>query len=177
LEPMLGAGMAQHVQQTLTPEAVSRGMSEQLSYGARQGLLTLGNAALPALFDALHDPDPNVRREAASLLCHVRGRQGVFEQLVVAFDDPDPAVRSAVAANVEQLFDTRAVDPLLQALGDPDSTVRTRSARSLGIIAARSDRDRIVEALSMTSARDADAGVRRVASQELARLRGRRRGD
>jgi HEAT repeat protein len=177
LEPMLGTGMAQHVQQTLTPEAVGQGMSEQLSYAARQGLLALGDEALPALFDALHDPDPNVRREVASLLCHVRGHPGVFERLVVAFEDPDPAVRSAVAANIEQLFDSRAVDPLLQALGDPDSTVRARAARSLGIIAARSDRDRIVEALSMTSARDADAGVRRVASQELARLRGRHRGD
>jgi HEAT repeat protein len=174
LEPMLGAGMAQHLQQTLTPEAVSRGMSEQLSYAARQGLLTLGDAALPALFDALQDPDPNVRREIASLLCHVRGQPGVFEQLVVTFDDPDPAVRSAVAANIEQLFDNRAVDPLLQALGDPDSTVRTRAARSLGIIAARSDTDRIVEALGVASVRDADTEVRRVASQELDRLRGRK---
>jgi HEAT repeat protein len=176
LEPMLGAGMAQHLQQTLTPEAVSQGISEQLSYAARQGLLTLGDAALPALFDALHDPDPDVRGEVASLLCHVRGRPGIFERLVVAFDDPDPAVRSAVAANIEQLFDNRAVDPLLKALEDPDSTVRARAARSLGIIAFRSDTDRIIEALRKASAHDADAGVRRVASQELDRLRDRRRG-
>ena len=174
LEPLLGAGMANHLQQALTPEAVGRGLSERLSYAARQGLLTLGDAALPALFDALHDTDSGVRREAASLLCHVRDRPDVFERLVVAFDDPDPAVRSAVAANIEQLFDSRAVDSLLKALEDADSTVRTRATRSLGLMATRSDRKRIVEALGVASRRDADAEVRRAASQELGRLRGRR---
>jgi HEAT repeat protein len=175
LEPLLVASMAGHLQHRLTPEAVGRGISERLSYAARQGLLALGDAALPALFAALHDSDSGVRCEVASLLCHVRGHPDVFERLTVAFDDPDPAVRSAVAANIEQLFDDRAVDPLLKALEDDDSTVRARAARSLGIMAIRSGRKRIVEALGTASRRDADAEVRRVASQELDRLGGRKK--
>jgi HEAT repeat protein len=174
LEPLLGANMTGHLREAITPEAVSKGVSQQLSYAARQGLLTLGAIALPSLFDALEDPDPNVRREVASLLCHARGSDGVFERLTVTFADPDPSVRAAVAANIEQLFDERAVDPLLQALSDSDSTVRTRAARSLAIMAARSDRERIAEALGTASRTDTDHGVRRVASQELQRLHGKK---
>jgi len=177
LEPLFGAGMAGHLRATVTPEAVGKAVSERLTYAAYQGLLALGDIALPGLLDALQDADPGVRRQIANVLCHIRGRDGVFERLLLAFDDPDPSVRSSVAAHIEQLFDSRAVDPLLQALGDPDSTVRTRAARSLGILATRGDTERIVEALGTASTRDGDAGVRRVASQELDRLRGRHQGN
>jgi len=172
LEPVLGSAMAEHLQVTLTPESVSKGVTERLNHAIKQGLLTIGDVALPGLLDALQDPDPNVRREVTSTLCHVRGREGVFERLVVAFDDPDPSVRSSVAAGIVLLFDARAVDPLLKALEDADSAVRTRAALSLGIMATRSDRDRIIEALSAASKCDTDPRVGRVALQELGRLRG-----
>jgi HEAT repeat protein len=170
LEPLLGAAMTGHLRATLTAEAVGKGVSERLSYASYQGLLALGDVALPGLLDALQDADPGVRRQIATVLCHVRGRDGVFERLVVAFDDPDPSVRSSVAANIEQLFDSRAVDPLLKALEDAESTVRAHAARSLGIMATRSDAERIAKALGATSKRDPDAGVRRAASRALDRL-------
>ena len=170
LAPLLGTGMTGHLQATLTPEAVGRGLSARLNYACMQGLLTLGNVALPGLIHALQDPDPGVRSQVASTLCHVRGRDHVFEPLVGAFDDPEPSVRAAVAANIEQLFDRRAVDPLLQALEDVDSTVRTHAARSLGIMASRSDTERIAEALTVAREGDPDAAVRRAASQALGRL-------
>ena len=173
LEPLLGAGMTGHLLATLTPEAVGRGISEQLNYACLQGLLTMGNVALPGLLHALQDPDPGVRRQVASTLCHVRGRDDVFEALAGALDDPDPSVRASVTANIEQLFDRRAVDPLLKALEDVDSTVRTHAARSLGIMASRSDAERIAEALTVARERDPDADVRRAAAQGLDRL-GRR---
>ncbi len=172
LEQMLGSAVTEHLQETLRPEAVHRGISERLNHASRQGLLTLGEVALPGLFDALKDPDPNVRREVASTLCYARGREVIFEHLVGAFDDSDPSVRAAAATCIEQLFDPRAVDPLIRALQeDADSNVRTRAARSLGIMAARGDTDRIIEALRETSLCDADARVRREALQELDRLR------
>ena len=111
-----------------------------------------------------------MRRQVTFTVCHIRRRDGVFERLVDAFDDPDPSVRAAVAANIEQLFDSRAVDPLLNALEDTDSTVRTHAARSLGIMASRSDTDRIAKALGVARERDPDAGVRHTASQALGRL-------
>jgi HEAT repeat protein len=170
LEPLLGAAMAGHLRATVTPEAVGKAVSERLAYAAYQGLLALGDIALPGLLDALQDADPGVRRHTAIALCHVRGRDEVFERLLVAFDDPDPSVRSSVAANIEQLFDSRAVDPLLKALQDVDSTVRAHAARSLGVMATRSDADRIAKALGATSKRDPDAGVRRAAARALDRL-------
>jgi len=170
LEPLLGATMTGHLKATLSPGAVGRGLSDRLSYASRQGLLTMGEVALPGLFDALDDPDPDVRRQVASTLCHARGRDDVFERLVRAFDDPDPSVRAAVPASIEQLFDNRAVDPLLKALKDPDSTVRTQAARSLGIMASRSDADRIAEALRVARKGDPDTGVQSAASQALDRL-------
>lgn len=175
LEPMLGSAMAEQIHEALTPEAVGRGVSERLNHAVRQGLLTLGEVAFPGLFDALQDPDPHVRREVASTLCHVRGREGIFQPLVAAFDDPDPSVRAAVTANIEQLFDARAVDPLLKALKDADSTVRIRATRSLGIMATRSDTDRIIQALRATSKHDADARLRGMSSQELDRLQHRQK--
>ena len=171
LEPMLGSTMTEHLQDTLTPEAIGRGASERLNHAARQGLLTLGDVALPHLLDALEDSDPNVRREIVATLCYVRDRTGIFDHLVAAFDDPDPSVRAAIATNIEQLFDSRAIDPLLRTLEeDTDSSVQIRAARSLGIIATRSNTDRIIDALRGASRCAADAAVRRAASQELDRL-------
>jgi hypothetical protein len=170
LEPLFGTAIAEQLHATLTPEAVGEGVSNRLSYASMQGLLAMGEMALPGLFDALHDPDPSVRRQATCTLCHARGREGVFERVIVTFDDPDPSVRATVAANVEQLFDDCAVDPLLTALEDANSTVRTHAARSLGIMAGRGDTDRIAAALSAASKHDSDAGVRRTASQALDQL-------
>jgi hypothetical protein len=170
LEPLFGTAVSEQLHAALTPGAVGKGLSDRLSYASMQGLLTMGKVALPGLFDALHDPDPAVRRQVAPILCHARGRDQVFERLVDAFGDPDPSVRAAVAANIEQLFDNRAVDPLLTALEDPDSTVRTHAARSLGIMATRSDTDRIGEALSFAHKHDPDAGVRSTVLQALNRL-------
>ena len=170
LEPLFGTAIVDQLQATLTPEALGKGFSDRLSYASMQGLLTMGEMALPDLFDALQDTDPGVRRRVVSTLCHIRGRDRVFEWLVGAFDDPDPSVRATVAANIEQLFDDRAVDSLFKALEDTDSTVRTNAARSLGIMAGRSDTDRIAKALGVARERDPDAGVRHAAALALGRL-------
>jgi HEAT repeat protein len=169
----LGTPMADHLRSTLTPEAVGQGYADHLNHAVRQGLLELGDAAFPELFDALEDSDPGVRREVASLLCYARRREGVFERLLSTFADPDPSVRAALASHIEQLFEPHAVDPLLTALEDVAAPVRVAAARSLGIVGRRGADRRVAAALAAASEQDPEPQVRRVAAQSLRSL-GRR---
>jgi HEAT repeat protein len=174
LDRVFGPAMADPLRATLAPAAVGQGLVEHLNHAVRQGLLELGQAALPALFDALGDPDPRVRREVASVLCYARRRQGVLEHLLPAFADPDPGVRAAVATHIEQLFDPRVVDPLLQALQDAEGQVRASAARSLGAAGRYAGEERIALALAAVADQDPDPQVQRIARQSLGNLERRR---
>ncbi len=107
LESLFGTAMADHLRATLTPEAIGKGLADHLKHAVRQGLLTLGDVALPGLLDALQDADPNVRREVASILCYVQSREN-DERIIRALTavqqhDPDPHVRNTAAQALRNL--------------------------------------------------------------------------
>jgi hypothetical protein len=170
LDLILGSEMANRLRAMLTPAAVGQGYVNSLNQAIKQGLLELGDAALPSLFDALRDPDPGVRREVASALCYARGQEGVLEHLLPAFADPDPGVRAAVATHIEQLLDPRAIEPLLAALEDVEARVRAAAAHSLGVLARRAGDERVISALAVVAERDPDPEARSNAAQSLGSL-------
>jgi HEAT repeat protein len=96
-----------------------------LKHAARQGLLSIGELARPALATALRDPDPHMRAEACQTLCYDRAAAGEAIELVAPLaDDPDPDVRLTLARHVEQLFHERGREILQSALDDADERVR-----------------------------------------------------
>lgn len=87
------------------------------------------------IFRLQHDPDPEVRRNAAWLLGRQRD-QRINEPLLAAIDDDNASVRVRVAEALGTIKDDQRVTPALIALlGDADTDVRARAARSLGFLA------------------------------------------
>jgi HEAT repeat protein len=72
-------------------------------------LARIGASSVPALVDVLHDPDPELRRDAARALARIGSdaREAVPE-LIAALDDKDAGVRS---------FATRALGEIGPAAG------------------------------------------------------------
>jgi HEAT repeat protein len=85
--------------------------------------------AVPALAAALHDTDPGVRWKAAEAL----GRTGEVATGVLseALHDTDPDVRWKAAVALGESGSEAAIAPLVHALSDPDTFVRSRVARAL----------------------------------------------
>ena len=99
---------------------------------------SLGNTkddqAVYPLIQALTDRKPVVRFEIANALVEI-GKSAV-EPLIQALKDKkeNSSVREYAASALGEINDTRAVDPLIQALNDDDSGVRWNSAYALGTI-------------------------------------------
>lgn len=97
MEAVLGKPMADHLRTTLTPEAVSNGLSDHFNNAVMQGLLELGEIALPAMMAALEDPEPRVRGAIARTLgarFRMNKDGSIRRALAVAQQhDPDPGVR------------------------------------------------------------------------------------
>lgn len=83
--------------------------------------------ALPALLDALRDPEPEVRAAAALALGRLRGPA---EPLVEAASDPHRDVRAAAVRALGQ--SGQGGSALLRALGDPDPGVADVAAVAVG---------------------------------------------
>lgn len=71
MEQMLGPAMTQHLRAALTAPAVTQGLSQHLHHAVRQGLIELGDKAVPALKAALQDPDAQVREKVAEILAYL----------------------------------------------------------------------------------------------------------
>lgn len=103
-----------------------------LKHAARQGLLTLGGLARPALAAALADSDPHVRAEVCQVLCYDRDAAADAIDLVAPLvHDEDPDVRLALVTHVEQLFQPRGRDVLRTAAKDADPRVAERARAAL----------------------------------------------
>jgi len=87
-------------------------------------------AAVPALVEALKDPEKDVRREAAKALGSIKDARAVTP-LVEALGDSDGNVRLYAAYALGEIKDPKAVKALLAALGDPEWCVRDQAAWAL----------------------------------------------
>ncbi len=100
----------------------------------RQAAARLGRAgdrsALPALIDALRDPDKTVRREAAKSLGFIKDARAV-PRLLEALGDDDRNVRLYAAYALGEIKDKRASAALTAALADPEWCVRDQAAWAL----------------------------------------------
>jgi HEAT repeat protein len=129
-------------------------IDDDLFHAIKQGLLDLGEAALPALYRALQDEDTGIRRQVIMTLCHARGQPEVFVHLAPLATDPDPAIRQALARHSGQLYDPRVIDMLLTLLRDSVPEVRADAAHSLTYIGRAFPQARILQALDELQAND-----------------------
>jgi HEAT repeat protein len=92
-----------------------------------------GRDVIPALLEALRDPEPQVREKAAIGLALRRDPRPVAA-LIDAMSDPDSQVREKVAIALGTSGDPRAESALTRALRDGDSQVREKAAAALVLL-------------------------------------------
>lgn len=104
---------------------------------AADSLRQIGSLAFPSLVTALRNTNPLVRAGAAEALTGANDAR-LFEPLVEAADDPDPAVRNRVIAALTTLAPMlsdeqrlRARDALVNALLEPDPLTRFMAPQGL----------------------------------------------
>lgn len=110
---------------------------------------------------ALHDPDPKVRMNAASVLGILREKDAV-KPLISALKDPDSGVRTNAAGALGKIGDRKAIPALIKAIKDPEPMVRVNSISSLAMLRDGRAIKPIVGALN-----DPDTDVRRGAAGSL----------
>ncbi|MEJ5185587.1 MAG: HEAT repeat domain-containing protein, partial [Candidatus Geothermincolales bacterium] len=110
------------------------------------GLLEMGEDALPSLVDALKDPDPQIRAKAAWCL-GVMGSERAVEPLLEALGDASRDVRLSVAGALKKIGHP-AVEPLIRALREGDEELRKEAARVLGDLGDERAVRPLVEALT-----------------------------
>jgi HEAT repeat protein len=89
---------------------------------AADALARIGDAAVPALVDTLHDPDQEVRAQAAQALARMGAKAApAVDALVHALDDPNEEVRRGAARALGQIGSEaeEAVPALIKAIKDP----------------------------------------------------------
>jgi beta-lactamase regulating signal transducer with metallopeptidase domain len=91
---------------------------------------TSGRDVIPALLQALADPDAQVREKAAIGLA-LRRDERVIAPLIAAMSDPESQVREKAAIALGTTGDARAQEALTRALNDPDAQVREKAAAGL----------------------------------------------
>jgi HEAT repeat protein len=140
-------------------------------------LVHLGTAAAPAVGDALHHEDRNVRLGAAQALRDMCDRaRAAIPQLVEATHDGDWEVRAMAAEalghirpNAEEAEEV--VPAICESLGDKESHVRFRAAAALSWLAMenRAAAEAAVPDLA-AALRDEDGYVRQYAAKTLATI-------
>jgi HEAT repeat protein len=89
---------------------------------AADALARIGESAVPALIDTLHDADPSIRTQAARALARLGPKAApAVNELIVALNDPDKEVRQGAARALGQIGPDaeEAVPALIKALKDP----------------------------------------------------------
>jgi hypothetical protein len=99
-------------------------------------LVLAGRGASPEysaaeLAEALSDPRPAIRHEAAYRAYRLERPSGLTDALLGAADDEDLRVRLWACAALGKCADPRALPKLLERLNDPESFVRYRAAEGL----------------------------------------------
>lgn len=89
---------------------------------AADALARIGEAAVPALIDTLHDPDQGVRAQAAMALARMGDKAApAVDALVQALNDPNEDVRRGAARALGQIGSDaqEAIPALIEAIKDP----------------------------------------------------------
>jgi HEAT repeat protein/beta-lactamase regulating signal transducer with metallopeptidase domain len=115
------------------------------------------SVAVPALIQALKDPDLEVRRAAARALARYEDPRSV-PAFIEALKDADAEVRATSADALGNLGDSRAVGPLSALLKDANADVRHQALSALDNLDVPVPTATLVEAMG-----DKDADVRQAA--------------
>lgn len=117
------------------------------------------------VIQALHDPSPRVRRQAAAALAEIGGAGAADALLHVLKDHPD-LVEEEVIETLGRLGQQSSVPTLCQFLESPRPLIRRAVARALGEIGG----DAAGEALRKGAGQSSDPDLRRAALQGLREL-------
>jgi HEAT repeat protein len=136
----LGTGLAATATQEPPPNLLARELVEQLASPsaderkeAREGLLTLGVAAVPPLVLATESDDATLRWEAVNLLGMIADPRGIDAVLRVAMTDSDVHARWRANWAITNLDDGTVVPRLIAGLDDEDPTVAWNCAVTLSL--------------------------------------------
>jgi HEAT repeat protein len=148
-----------------------RGSDAEKSGRARLQLITLGEAAVPAVTELLRSGTTAERITAANTLWGMGPRaQAAVPDLVEALADPDPSLRMAAAMALENMGAAAeaAVFALAQALGDREPGVRQAAVKALGAMgpAAHGALPALTRALRRGSWPEAQEAARRIRGLE-----------
>jgi HEAT repeat protein len=151
------------------PELIASAERQDVPRGILSGaLLSLDADANPALIACLRHPEPKIRELVARVLGMRRATEAA-QALVLAVDDPYPAVRRHAILALADIAAHDVIDvpaePLVRLAVDDEAIVRSAAATALGQILG--DRAHTVLG-SMT--RDADYWVSHRAAESLCRL-------
>lgn len=89
---------------------------------AADALARIGDPAVPALIETLHDPDPSIRAQAAQGLARMGPKAApAVPELILALNDDEREVRQRAARALGQIGPSaeEAVPALIKALKDP----------------------------------------------------------
>jgi HEAT repeat protein len=125
----------------------------------------LGAQALPAILEALHDPQAEAETLKAALkACSILGRTAAPIVGDVAEVLPEPGL-TAEAAVALSYMGPQAFPPLRKALSNDDPIVRRESLRSIGKLVERAPLETsVILPLLANGMKDRDEGVRTVAA-------------
>jgi RNA polymerase sigma-32 factor len=112
--------------------------SPRFNWNIQNELFHLAKAkklSLDPLFQALDDPDPEVRQRAVSAISYLEHPDAYEPLNRLALSDSDPGVRFYAASRLERIDRTRALPTLIHlARLDQSPLVREEAVRQLGII-------------------------------------------
>ncbi|MHB9030234.1 MAG: HEAT repeat domain-containing protein [Candidatus Latescibacterota bacterium] len=122
-----------------------RARTERMRVYTVNGLGRAGNPlATSSLLDALDDPSPEVRREAAVALGKVRAAEAV-PRLIQEMEDCESDIRSEAAEALGRIGDHTAFPSLLHALGDRDVRLRNTVVSALAALGGEEVREKLLE--------------------------------
>jgi HEAT repeat protein len=104
--------------------------NEEIVDLAMEGFQELGPASLDWLHEALRNPSPNIRRNAARTLGRMKS-QGSVAYLLEVLNDDDAAVRARASEALGQAGDKVSIEPLVRMVQDNVEKVQDQAVTAL----------------------------------------------
>ncbi len=114
-----------------------------------RALAAIGEAAIPALLEALRHEEWLVRLHAVEALGKTKSHQAVEPLLSTLFNDADSAIREDAVRALGEIGDSKAVEFLFAAMKEPG--LRTLAVEALGRIGDRRAVPRLIEVVTGTN--------------------------